>query len=168
MRRQRGFTLIELMVTLAIMAIVAGISFSTSGWTQAHRLRVETQALQQRLEELRQFSVATRSSWRLCPLSTSGNTSDCGEDWRAGYRWNTLNGDATRLAGRHKVEGVTLSWGSSGSGPIFNGAPWQRQRKYGTFTLCNDRGSNRIIISDAGRIRVEYDRADGCLDESET
>ncbi|KAA0016710.1 prepilin-type N-terminal cleavage/methylation domain-containing protein [Salinicola corii] len=154
--RQRGFTLLELMITLAMMAMVAGISFAASGWIEAHRLRMETQALQQRLEGLRQLSVTTRSSWRLCPISEFGNTSECGDDWQAGYQWNTMNGNASRLAGRHEVDGVTLSWNAGGA-LAFNSAPWQINGANGSFTLCNDSGSNKIIINDADRVRVEYD-----------
>lgn len=159
--RQRGFTLIELMITLAVMAIVAGISFSASGWIEAHRLRVETQALQQRLEGLRQLSTSTRRSWQLCPVTASG-IAGCGDDWLAGYQWDLVDGNANRLSGRHEVEGVELRRSSS-SAIIFSSAPWQLHTSMTSFTLCNPSGSNRVIINDAARVRVEYDNSAGCV-----
>lgn len=155
LHRQRGFTLIELMVTLAVMAILAGISIAASGWIEAHRLRIETQALQQRLEGLRQVSVTTRSRWRLCPISPLGDASQCGEDWQAGYQWNTEDGAVSRLSGRHEVDGVTLSWNAA-SAPVFSSAPWQTNGANGSFTLCNGSGSNKLVVNDADRIRVEH------------
>ncbi|CAO1659643.1 MULTISPECIES: prepilin-type N-terminal cleavage/methylation domain-containing protein [Salinicola] len=150
--RQAGFTLIELLITLAVIGILTGIAFSTSHWFENKRLETETQQLQQRLEALHQLSVSTRQSWQLCPAAASGD--GCGDDWSEGYAWNLEEGDAGRLSGTHKAEGVTITWNTN-SNPVFSPIPWKSFTPYGSFLVCNSIGGNKIVISDAGRIRVE-------------
>ncbi len=146
------------MVTLAVMGIVAGIGFSASHWIERRHLATETQALQQRLEALRQLAISSRRTWRLCPVADGDG---CGTDWRKGYSWNLQTDDAGRLAGHHVPVGVDLFW-NNGDSLTFNSTPWQFHTSLGSFSICNDHGGNKISVNNAGRIAVDYGDAEGC------
>jgi len=157
---QRGLTLIELLVTLSIMAILLSIGFSGWQWIQREQLRSESKALISRLVELRQLSIATRTNWALCPLGDS--TSTCGDDWSRGYRWYRKDGAKSHAAGKHKIEGVTVSWNASGPVITFNWRPSAPFTSYGSFSLCNGSGGNKIVINDAARSYLDQGGASSC------
>ncbi len=144
----------EMLVVVAILAIVSMIGFSTYGWIDRERLESETVALQQRLEAVKQLTTSTRRGWRLCALDAQQQA--CASEWSQGYYWNVAQGDSRRLKGSHRVFGVSIDW-NRGSSITFSPEPWKMHTLLGTFTLCNDAGRNTLTISDSGRVKLTRD-----------
>ncbi len=84
----RGFTMIELMVTLAILAIVAALvapGFSDS----LARTRVRSQAT----DIAGLFELARSESLKRNALTTTIAVANQGTDWRVSTEWQSANGD---------------------------------------------------------------------------
>lgn len=68
MHKSRGFTLIELMVTIAVMAIVASIAApSFSNMLKSYKLNQSTEQMMQALKEGRSRAAAARAMVVVCP-----------------------------------------------------------------------------------------------------
>ena len=106
-RRQRGFTLVELMVAVAVIAIVSAIAAPNfRQLTLGSRLTGGANELVATLQTARMSAVSQRATVRVCP-STSGTT--CGA---LGPRWiaaSVKNGTTTLLREVTLANGVTLS-----------------------------------------------------------
>lgn len=72
MHKSRGFTLIELMVTIAVMAIVASIAApSFSDMLKSYKLNQSTEQMMQALKEGRSRAAAARAMVVVCPSQES-------------------------------------------------------------------------------------------------
>jgi type IV fimbrial biogenesis protein FimT len=80
-RRDRGFTLLELMVTLAVLAIILGIAVpSFKGLLVRARIGAAANQLVAGLQTARMLAIRSNSRVEMCP-STDGATCS-GSDWR--------------------------------------------------------------------------------------
>jgi type IV fimbrial biogenesis protein FimT len=111
--RPAGFTLVELMVTVAIVAILAAIalpSFSTS--IRNSRLASTTNEFIAAINLARSEAVKSNRTGQVC-ASSDGAT--CGTDWSQGWIvWADANGDGDPQPGeirRHQqaLNGMTIS-----------------------------------------------------------
>jgi type IV fimbrial biogenesis protein FimT len=86
MRRTRlGYTLYELLMTLALIAIIAGVGLpSFSGTLARSKMRVEVNALFHAIHLARKESIMRRRVVSLCP-SADGLRCEPGRDWSAGW-----------------------------------------------------------------------------------
>lgn len=91
MRFTRGFTIIELMVTIAVLAIVVSIAApSFSNILRENRTVAMTNELQGAIQLARSEAVKRRSNVVICRRNTAGDACDNSADWAAG--WLILSG----------------------------------------------------------------------------
>ncbi|MEB0135122.1 GspH/FimT family pseudopilin [Actimicrobium sp. CCC2.4] len=89
-RQPAAFTLIELMITIAIAAILLSIAIpSFSTMLGNNRLTARANALLTALNFTRSSALTQNISARLCPLGVAGSAT-CGTDWGAGWIVTTL------------------------------------------------------------------------------
>lgn len=175
MRYQRGFSLIELMVTITIFAILAGIvAPSFLGFISDNRLSSQINTLVGSVRYARSEAVNRQ---RIVTLCASSDMASCDTtSWENGWILFTdsnnggnavIDGDDTLLMAQEGLEGNTtlrtsgFSFASAGIvqlgalGYLYGSSPTA-----GTFVLCDDRGAAQaraIVINVAGTSRVATD-----------
>ena len=175
----RGFTLIELMVTIAVAAILLGIAVpSFQDLVIRNRLATKANELITALNLARSEAVK-RGIWvTVCKSANStASSSDCSDsgsvNWVQGW---IVFVDNTQIAGNvaGKIDGAdqrlrVIGPGSGGGLSISGGANFADWISYlpsgvsvgnggladGTLTLCISPKGRKVIISRTGRARVE-------------
>ncbi len=109
MQTQRGFTLIELMVTVIVLAVVAGIAYPSLQWTIA---RSTTSADVNRLISDLAYarSEAVQRGQTVTVTPEDGN-------WALGWQVKDQQEDSIRAASALGGQAVTGGAGGQGSGP---------------------------------------------------
>ena len=166
-----GFTIIELMITLAVAAILAAIaapSFTTI--IQDNRLVTQINRLQATLSLARSEAVKRNNSVTTCP---SSNGTACIGNWENGLIvFLDIDADGSIDAGDEilRVHGPitaanTLRFGRARVTYAGNALATGFN---GTFTLCDGRGATSargLITNNSGRPRLAIDsNADGTVD----
>ena len=110
--RQRGFTLVELMVVIAVIAVIAGIALpSFRDLTRRSQLTSAANELSAAIQAAKMESIRTNSKVELCP-STDGSTC-AGSNWRRFIVRSVRSGvttvirDVTLARGTYTVTGST-------------------------------------------------------------
>ncbi|ROU00671.1 prepilin-type N-terminal cleavage/methylation domain-containing protein [Marinobacter sp. R17] len=153
MRKNRGFTLVELLVTLAVLAIVISIAApSFSNMTANNRITSTTNTLVGMLNLARAEAVKRARVVQVSPVT--------GTNWSTGaVVWEDLNGDGTRQAGEIirtdplASGGVTIS---ASAAIRFTGGGLSSTNPQ--IDICDDRSGEtgrRVSISTGGRVRSE-------------
>jgi len=90
--RAEGFTLIELVVTIAVMAIMAAIAFpSFSDTLRSNYVSTATNEILGSLALARSEAIRSNANGAIC---TTANGTTCGGDWNSGWLvWINTNGN---------------------------------------------------------------------------
>ncbi|MEX1080640.1 MAG: GspH/FimT family pseudopilin, partial [Halofilum sp. (in: g-proteobacteria)] len=122
MKRAHGFTLIELMVTLAIVAIVATVAVPAwSDFVRANRLAATTNEFVTAVNYTRSEAVRRNTDVSLCPSTDQTSCVGNSTDWSVG--WIAFVGDDPSSPGTvlRSWAGVDGTLDASGDQVIFEG-----------------------------------------------
>jgi type IV fimbrial biogenesis protein FimT len=170
MDRQRGFTVPEMLVTIAIAAVLTGASIPTFRDLRrdAARTREVNQFLQAvhlaRGEAMKRNGVAS-----LCPSADGRSCASGGAAWDQGWIL-FANDDRDSPPVRDAGEELLHVYPAWGDGRIVANRSTLSFRAFGqsgvtaTFAFCDDRGSTAaraVIISQTGRPRVSTRSSSG-------
>ncbi len=86
MSKNRGFTLVELMVTITVLAIVVGVAApSLAAFIQSNRVAGNANSMVSALNFARSEAVSRAESVRFCPVNESQDGCSGSDDWSAGW-----------------------------------------------------------------------------------
>ena len=152
---QKGFSLIELMVTLAVLAIVLGLAApSFSSMLQDNRALSLGSELQGALQFARSEAVKRRLNVVICRRNAAGSACENGADWSVGWLVRQSGGDVLKVWDRAEGlvvagpnTGVTFRGNGMASASVFSVKP----------TACTDKQKREITFSATGASFVEPD-----------
>lgn len=164
MKKQLGLTLIELMVTLAVFALIVGIAVpGIMGFSRSNKLVSETNALVGALNYARSEATKRRANISVCP---SDDRSSCNGGWNSG--WIVfINDDNDDPAQVDDGEEILRIYSNTSRGNTVNASAalassiTYRANGFssamGDIILCDDRGdesARAISISRTGRLSL--------------
>lgn len=162
--RQKAFSLLELLISLALLSIFAGIALPAFGqWVDRTRLDVLRDQLHAHLQDARITSVVRNRDIEVCG-STDGLV--CDEEWNHGWLVRYADSDQAiqqfRIQTRHVLawQGFSprLRFQRNGTVPTGNGR----------FILCDPKGRDgrQLVINRQGRVKPlplnDEDRGASC------
>jgi len=166
-QKQSAFTLIELLITLALMFILSGMALpSFQEILDNSKLTTQVDGLVKTLKLARTTAITSNRKVTICPTDDSKT---CLSDWSVGYMSfidengdRKLNGKETILSFfKNQNEKSTLNWKAFG---FRKSLQWLEtgitNHQNGSFQFCynNDASMSRaLIITKAGRIRYSKD-----------
>ena len=160
-RLNQGFTLLELMITLAIVAVLMTIALpSMQDFIKNERLVTQLNSLLSHLQYARSEAVTRHQQVVLC-ASDNGSTCTTG-DWQDGWIMfadtdasGGVSGTDSILKVKDALEGDTTLSSTGGKRVIYDDRGFSPNSN-ATFSLCDSRGptfGKSITISNTGRIR---------------
>jgi type IV fimbrial biogenesis protein FimT len=163
MDRQRGFTLFEVLVTIAIVAVLTGSSIPAFREMRRNAARTrEVNQFVQAVHLARGEAMKRNDVVSLCPSSDGQWCSANGASWKGGWIL-FANRDHDAPAARDAGENLLQVYPAWHEGDIVANRTTLSFRAFGqsgvtaTFTFCDDRGSaaaRAVIISQTGRPRI--------------
>ncbi|MCW8885237.1 MAG: GspH/FimT family pseudopilin [Motiliproteus sp.] len=175
MKSAQGFTLIELMVTVVIVAILGGIiapNFST--FIKDNRLSGQINTLIGAIHYARGEAASRRTIVTIC-ASSNGSSCNDSNNWETGWiifsdgnnSGNAvIDGSDELILYQEALEGgntLRESGFSFGTGKLHfnaNGFLYASDPSSGTMTLCDDRGASEakaIVVNISGTSRLATD-----------
>lgn len=174
-RRHRGFTLVELMVTVAVAAVLLMIAVpSFRSITASNRLNVAANDLIRAIQVARTEAVKRNSSTQLCSNSASANTSDtlgaaCGTQTGAvwaltGDQVSQVLADAPGIAAPVQISGTVTALRFTAQGLAQKAGT---TKPYGATVadLCTSQisqNNHRVIAMTAGSILATTTTSGDC------
>jgi type IV fimbrial biogenesis protein FimT len=164
-RRARGFTLVELMMTLAVFAILVTAAMPALGsLIESTESRTGRSALITALNTARIFAASKNVYAVACP---STDREYCGRttEWQRGWIvFIDADGDGVRDTGEDLLEvtqaqpeGVAIT-STAGRTRIIYRPDGSATGSNVTFTVCDRRGpehASALVINNAGRVRTD-------------
>ena len=164
-RRDAGFTLIELTITTAVLAICAGVALpSFAGFMEHQRTSAATSSLMSHMGLARMAAISRNQRAVLCP-SSDGASCEAGTDWSQGWML-FLDEDGNRKPdGSDEILRVDLEPTSRHLRVVSTVGRQQLRylpdgRSAGTnltISICNKGGEllGKVIVNNMGRPRSE-------------
>jgi len=161
MKKNSGFTLIELMVTVGIIGIVMGFGIpSMETYIKNDRLTSQINTLVAYLAYARSEAVLRSQQVILC---ASSNSTSCTGTWSDGWILfvdadsnSVLDADEQILRVQQALSGSNTLTSSVGTSFIYDNRGFSANAANGSFSLCDNRGVSylkSISISNTGRVR---------------
>jgi len=162
MKKEIGFTLVELMVTLSLAAIVISVAIpSFNTMIQNNRLISQTNQLVASLNHARSEAIGRGNTVTIC---SSSDQITCGGAWDTG--WITFvdinangafdNATDTLLKVNQGTEGNNTLNGTANTGSIsYLSTGFTNLAANASFSLCDTRGSSyghQVSLSTVGRL----------------
>lgn len=98
MRHSRGFTLIELMITIVILAILISLAVpSFNSVIQGNRTLTLNDELSTAIQLARSEALKRRKNVIICRSNAAGNACEDGTDWSNGWQVRQVSGDLIRV-----------------------------------------------------------------------
>lgn len=147
MHYSRAFTLIELMVTLAVLAVVISLAApSFSNMLQENRLSALTNDLQGALQLARSEAVKRRSNITICRSNADQDKCENGTNWAGG--WLMMAGNEV-LKIWDPVQGVVVTGPNTGIIFRSNGMA-SAQNWTVTHSACSGQQKRTLSVSATG------------------
>jgi type IV fimbrial biogenesis protein FimT len=161
-RKMHGFTMIELMICLAIAAILCAVSAPALGsLIHVDTSRASRNALVTSLNLARNMAVTQQRHVVVCPSNDQRTCSD-GAWWQNGWIvFDDNNGDGQRAADEHLIEavqtqnGMAILTSEAREHVVYRGDGTSPGTNL-TFTFCDRFGAAKastVVVSNAGRPR---------------
>ncbi len=148
MRKDKGFTLVEMMVVIAIMAIVSAIAIPNFySYAAGMKLRSANRDLYSALQKTRMNAIRDNRRWSVIITDSSYMVVDCGPDNDCNSNnINQLTTNISQYAGITITGGVPITF-------IFNS---EGTCNAGTITFTNPKGiTSQVSVLPTGRIRMQ-------------
>jgi len=149
MLRSRGFTLVELLVTLVVLAILTTIAIPAfKSWVMTSRTLTVTEELNTAIQLARSEALKRRKNVVICRANAALTDCENGVDWSNGWLIRQVSGNTIRVWNAPTGSTVSgpaagITFGSNGLG---NGA--------GNFEIknggCADSKKRTIAVSTTG------------------
>lgn len=162
-QRARGFTLIEMMIVLALMAIILGLGIpSFSNLMEKIAVESEAKMIVEGLRTARLTAIEEKQNIVVC---ASADGTSCSNPWNNGFivyrddnNSKTLNGNEEVLFSHQFKDSVIIKTGSGqNQNFFFNNNGWTPGSAE-SLLVCAEAGTNRngyiVIINRAGRLRI--------------
>lgn len=159
--KNKGFTLVELMITLAIAAILVGLAApSFNDLIKDSRLTTQINSLTASLNFARSEAIKRAITVTVCK---SDDGEECGGNWNQGWIvFEDINGDGAVDADDTIIRvNSVLTSGNTLVFPEKNRVTYQPDGfaigYNSTFKLCDDRGYTKakgLVVSNTGRVRI--------------
>lgn len=167
----RGFTLVELMVTLAVLAILLGIAIpNMQQFVQNSRLRSQASELVGDLNLARSEAIRRGVSVSTCP-TTNGTSCAGATSWESGWMSFTDMDASGTVNGTDTVLRVSATLGGTNTLRTANrtfirfSAQGYSVATADTFRVCDSRGVNlarTVTVSPQGRVTSAKGGASSC------
>lgn len=148
MQKNKGFTLVEMMVVIAIIGIVSAIAIPNFySYAAGMKLRSASRDLYSTLQDTRMKAIRQNTRWAVeFPSASSYRVVDCGPDNNCSA--NNVNHSTTNIS---QYSGIT----ASGAFPITFEFTSEGTCNAGTITFTDPKlKTSRVEVSLSGRIRI--------------
>ncbi|MEN8762927.1 MAG: GspH/FimT family pseudopilin [Thiogranum sp.] len=164
--RHSGFTLLELLVTLALVGLLAGLAVPAMGrLLDTARLRSATEALAQELQQARNHALTHQHSVyfslsvaadRWCYGWSELAACDCtaGDSEATACRTDGENPQRVHRRLSSEFPSVELNTAQRAVSRTLHFSPLRGTASADSFALRNGAGELRVIVSPLGRVRV--------------
>ena len=148
MRQSQGFTLIELMITLAVLAVIIGIATpSFTATIRENQLTAISHELHAGLQFARSEAIKRRQTVTVCRRNADGTACANGADWAPG--WLVIS-NGTVLKVWDAVQGATLAGPQNGVSFQASGMSGASSTFLVSHSACSGQQRRQVAVAITG------------------